>query len=571
MTILTASRTTLADIISLISNGDLSDRQKQDLRSAVRTVAKVFGADPAAIPADTGALRRRLETVSPEAFGMSRGRWANVRSLFGKALAFARPLTPSRSVEPLAPEWDALITGFDQNRRWRILPLLRWLSKQGIGPKDVRLFHLLAYRDAILNDRLRAKPEKSWDALIWIWNSCMREIPGWSQVPIERPSRRESYVMSWSDFPESLKADVERFLDRLSGRDLSEDGPARPARPSTLETRAYQLRVAASALVHCGHAPRSITCIADMLTLDRFKDILRFFLDRHDGKTSSQIAQMAAFLKDTARHWAKVDEDTLAAMKKLASRVAIPRQGMTAKNRERLRHLDDPEMIEAFLGLPERIRQELEKLKGSPTNKAVLAQTAAAIALLQAAPIRLKNLVNLDMQKNLIGRGKRLYLVIPPEDVKNGEPIDFELPPHAVDMLIWYVREYRPRLVRQPNDALFPGNGAGPKSGAALSQQISATVKRYTGMAFNVHLFRHAAGKLFLDARPGQYEVVRRVLGHRSIATTTAIYTGAETRSAGSHFAAVIAERRRTMAPRKVSSRTKGLPAPSTLDRKGPA
>jgi len=60
---------------------------------------------------------------------------------------------------------------------------------------------------------------------------------------------------------------------------------------------------------------------------------------------------------------------------------------------------------------------------------------------------------------------------------------------------------------------------------------------------FNPHLFRHAGGKLFLDMRPGEYEVVRRVLGHRSIATTTSIYTGAETRTAGQHFASTIAQR----------------------------
>ncbi len=47
---------------------------------------------------------------------------------------------------------------------------------------------------------------------------------------------------------------------------------------------------------------------------------------------------------------------------------------------------------------------------------------------------------------------------------------------------------------------------------------------------------------------------MRRVLGHRSIATTTSIYTGAETRSAGAHFAAVIAERRRAL---EVSAKTK--------------
>jgi integrase len=475
-------------------------------------------------------------------------------------LALAGPVMPSRSAEPLLSEWEALIHGFDVNRRWRITPLLRWLSKRGNEPGDVQLSDLFEYRDAILTDRLRGKPESTWDSLVWTWNLCMREVPGWPQVEIERVSRRETYALPWSAFPKTFEQDVDRFLDRLSGRDLSEDGPARPARPVTLETRARQLRLAASALVLRGQAPETITCIADMLTLDHYKDILRFFIDRN-GEASTQVAQIAAFLKDTARHWVKVDEATLQAMKKLASRVAIPRRGMTQKNRERLRPLDDHKNVEAFLGLPARIRGKLVKETGSPIHKAVLAQTAAAIALLQAAPIRLKNLVNLDVRKNLIARGKRLYLVIPPEDVKNGEPIDFELPSQSVDMLIWYVREYRPQLLREPNDALFPGEGAGPKSSSCLSMQISKTVQRYTGMKFNVHLFRHAGGKLFLDARPGQYEVVRRVLGHRSIATTTAIYTGAETRSAGAHFAAVIAERRRATEPCKAPSKPKKLSA----------
>jgi integrase len=177
----------------------------------------------------------------------------------------------------------------------------------------------------------------------------------------------------------------------------------------------------------------------------------------------------------------------------------------------------------------------------------MLAQMAAAIALLQAAPIRLNNLTAIDVDKNLIGRGNRLYLVIPEDEVKNGEPIDFELPAETRDVLAWYVREHRPLLISNPTDALFPGRRGPAKSSHALAAQISRAVFKYAGLKFNVHLFRHAGGKLFLDARPGQYEVMRRVLGHRSIATTTSLYAGAETRSAGSHFASVIAERRRNL------------------------
>ena len=142
--------------------------------------------------------------------------------------------------------------------------------------------------------------------------------------------------------------------------------------------------------------------------------------------------------------------------------------------------------------------------------------------------------------------------------MKNREPIDFELPAETRDILAWYVREHWPLLISVPTEALFPGLRGNPKSSQTLAHQISMTVFKYTQLKFNVHLFRHAGGKLFLDARPGQYEVVRRVLGHRSITTTTNLYTGAETRSAGSHFASVIAERRRLIEQQRPMKRPPG-------------
>ena len=82
---------------------------------------------------------------------------------------------------------------------------------------------------------------------------------------------------------------------------------------------------------------------------------------------------MAGFLKDVARHWLKADEPTLDQFKKIASRLAMPRQGMTTKNRDRLRHFDDPRVVEAFLDLPRRIRTEVEADRRAPKLKAIRA------------------------------------------------------------------------------------------------------------------------------------------------------------------------------------------------------
>jgi integrase len=527
-------------VILLIEQENLTPIQKRDQISAVRTVARLLGAAPEDIDADPAKLRRRLETIAWQAEGLSRRSSNNVRSLFGKALALVRTILPGRTTAPLLADWEQLLARLARGRATSLMALARYLSVLGIRPADVTLRHLEGYRDAIHNDRLRAKPEQTWDNIVWTWNACRREVAGWPDIEIPRAMRRETYALQWSDFPPSLKTSVDAFLIRLSGADLSEDGPSSSARPATLKTREYQLRVAASALVHKGVDAGSICSLADVVTLERFKLILRFLLDRHDGQTSPQVAQMAAFLKGVANHWAKANDLVLFQMQKVASRLSKGRRGLTAKNRERLRPFDDPQTVARFLNLSQRIRREVEKDRRAPKLKAVLAQSAAAIALLQAVPLRIGNLANIEIRKHLIARGKRVYLVISEYDTKNGEPIDFELPATTVDVIAWYIREYRPHLVRAPTDALFPGEGSGPKAAYGLGPQIKATVFKYTGLVVNAHLFRHAGAKIFLDQRPGQYAVVQEVLRHRSIETTTSFYGGAETKSAGAHFAAVI-------------------------------
>ena len=70
-------------------------------------------------------------------------------------------------------------------------------------------------------------------------------------------------------------------------------------------------------------------------------------------------------------------------------------------------------------------------------------------------------------------------------------------------------------------------------------------------MAIAPHQFRHAAAKLLLDARPGHYEVVRKLLGHKSLTTTYAHYAGAETDAAVELYDDIILQLRRPAAIRR--------------------
>jgi integrase len=57
-----------------------------------------------------------------------------------------------------------------------------------------------------------------------------------------------------------------------------------------------------------------------------------------------------------------------------------------------------------------------------------------------------------------------------------------------------------------------------------------------------VHQFRHACAAIYLRHCPGDYETVRRLLGHRNIKTTIDFYCGLETTQATEAFGKIIRE-----------------------------
>src|SRR5579872_2260525 len=76
----------LAHLVTAVQAAALTDLQKRDRVSAIRTAAKLLDAEPSEILLNVKLLRRRLEDASPEAAGISRSRWNNVRALLNRAL-----------------------------------------------------------------------------------------------------------------------------------------------------------------------------------------------------------------------------------------------------------------------------------------------------------------------------------------------------------------------------------------------------------------------------------------------------------------------------------------------------
>ena len=541
MTTTTAQNPTLADLIDAVNGAELSAVQKRDRVSAIKTAAKALGAEPSDLALNVKLLRRRLEEVSPAALGMTQARWNNVRSLFSRAIELRTPVMSSAQKVSISSAWRALGATLDRSSQLRQGVLLRFLSGRGVEPDQVTLVDLEAFREAIIENRLRSTPEKTWDGIVWSWNKCASNVAGWPNLPIPREDRRTVYVLPWSDFPASFKADVDGYLKVLSGEVLDEDGPLKALRPLTLKNRAYQARAAASALVTAGAPAGDICSLADIARLEHIKIILNNVLSRGEGDHKAGAFNMANFLKATAEHWVKVDEAELTKIRKIVSKLSPGQKGLTDKNRHRLMPFNDPEIVRRFLNVPSHLASDVRRDGRKTVMNAVSAQLAVAIAILQAVPIRIKNLASLEIDKHVVEQNGKVYVLIEADEVKNDRHYQMELPKDVADLIAWYCLTYRDLLIDAPTAALFPGENRKPKSPGTLGRQISERIEQRLGLQVNPHLFRHIAAKLYLDRHPGEYGLVSRLLNHSSVATTMAAYTGAETVSAGLHFQSVVA------------------------------
>src|SRR5690349_1915061 len=100
----------LADFIARIQ-GDpaLSQTTRQNWAWALRALCRAAKAEPDLVAAHPEALRRLFAKAAPAATGLSVPAWNNVRSLAGKALAWAGVTSiPGHYQAPYKPAWAEL-------------------------------------------------------------------------------------------------------------------------------------------------------------------------------------------------------------------------------------------------------------------------------------------------------------------------------------------------------------------------------------------------------------------------------------------------------------------------------
>ena len=532
---------------------DLMPSRRRDLRSGLSRVAKALGRSPENVPADPQWLQPRLERIVPAALGLTAKSWSNALSDARAALAHFGVTQHRRHRSDLSPDWQHMWSIVLAARDKSLEPALRcfvhFLSQHDITPDEVSDTHAEAYREALVLNEISRSPDVAWRAAVNNWNLAVRRLPEWPQHILVLPSRQKRVQLPPDSLPKGFHGDLEQYLHRLGHPDpLVSDGRLKPLRATTLKQYRLELLRFASVLVHSGVPIERIDGLGALVELDQMTAGLRWMLDQNAGKTTQSISRTMELLKDIARNHVRVPEDRQTEIERLAKRLKIKWQtGMTPKNRDRLRPLQDPATLRRLLLLPERLFEKGRGL-GNIYKAALLQECAVAIAILLYCPLRRRNLASVHLDRNLQRPGDgRVFLVFEPDQVKNERRIEFELPGVVVSLIDRHLATRSPRLCPPGTPWLFPKrDGSCPMDLNLLAENVCRTIRRETGIEFNMHLFRHLAAMLWLDAQPGAYEVVRRLLGHSEVSRTISAYAGFEAGTATRLFAGVIEKARKT-------------------------
>lgn len=543
-----------ADLLDkLHDETELSPTRVRDMVSALRRVAKVLGLPPQDVPCDPRWLQPRLSKVRPAAHGISVKTWQNVVSDARGAMAhFGIVERRHRRRDELSPAWQnlwtAVLASNDPSLPPALSSVIYFFSRLGVAPDEVSDIHALAYKEGLENNEISRSPDRAYRAAVNGWNLAGKRLVDWPKNRLSLPSRQKRIQLPDGVLPLSFNNSLEEYLSTLGQVDpFADEGRIRALRPSSISLyRRLLLRFAADA-VNGGTDPAQIGHLSALVTPVIFETGLRSMLKRYDNQTSQSISQTATLLCSLAKAktfaMSAVD---LRRISHLTQKVSLPRQqGLTPKNRKRLRILQDDQNLRRLINLPDTILARHRGLK--PMYRYDLErEDAVAIAILLHCPIRAKNLSNIHLERSLIRPGDgRAFLTFEDHEVKNGRPLEFEIPKDVLRLIDQHLAKRSPTLCPRGTPWLFPRrNGKAAIGASELATRVARRVLKETGLEVNAHLFRHFAVMLLLDAHPGSYESASRLLGHSSSSHTISVYSGMETRAATKAFADLVASKK---------------------------
>jgi integrase len=540
---------TLADVLAAVERErTLTATRRRDLVSAVKRVAILLGDEPAAIPLDMPAISAPLAAVNPVSVGLTVKTFGNIRSNF-LAAAKASGLMPVKvkcgGKPVLSPAWVDLFARLSGRRAHIGLSrLARYASARGLAPQEINDQVIADLIAAVREQSLHPRPTVLHRQVALIWNEAARD-PALGLRPVTVPSYRAPQRIDWARLPKAFRQDVDAHLSWCGACDpFAADARPRPLAPRSLRLRRDQIHAAVTALVEAGIKPSAIRSLADLVSPDHFKRILRRRLESVSGEENTFNLALGKALIQIASEWVKVDAQVFAELKRLVGKMPVPVSALTGKNKRALRQFDDPAVLRRLYSLPERLWIEVRRAQPHRLTLAK-AQAALAIAILSYMPLRPQNLAALEFDTHLFmreGADAISSLEVPGHEVKNRMELGFDIPPRVAKMLLEYRNRIAPKILGRRPARLFVNVDGQPKNQATVASLVITYARKRAGIVLTPHQFRHLSAKRVLDRYSGEYETVRQFLGHKSIKTTVGAYAGIDCRRAARRHQQLVEE-----------------------------
>jgi integrase len=460
----TPNMMTVADVVRrLVADRKLDGRRRHVMSSSLRSLCRAMGADPNQVPAEPRYLSLKLAELTPADAGVSRDRWASIKSLVRAALR---------------------------------------------------------------------------------------------HVGFAVPSHRRHFSLPLAVCPPSHQADIGRFLNRGSNPDVFSDHYCRPLAALTIRNQRRYILMATTALVWTGFPLSSITGLDVLAEPQNAKALLRFLCARARRKSTVQTYYIASILKVIARHHLRWSKSRVKQLRDLCKALAPKHRGFGDNNRRALRQFSTKSKLLALFTLADRILADLKHRETLRWRDAVRVERAIAIAFLLDFPIRADNLTGLHRERHFKRVGKRTLVAIPANETKNHLALEAELSPDLIRRLRIYRKRYRPLLIKNRSPWLFPGRAGARRSTCRFGHHLSEFLHEEIGVIMTPHQFRHLAAKIYLDRHPGDFETVRRLLGHKSLQITKKFYCELDSVLASKRYVEIVdklvtEEQRRIAHPRR--------------------
>lgn len=525
----------LEEALALYEDAASDHPARVKIRSAFRTVGIVLGEPLNRVPACPEALRPLLAKANPAVVGVKPRQWRDVRYITKRGLRdLGVEVINDRDVTPLGPAWAELFGALpDRRLQIGLAKFMRYCTRVGIEPERVGPSHFKDFLQELETQSLHRDPEGVYRQTVRLWNKAAAGAHQWPPLIVPIGLDPRNYALPTETFPKAFRDDLDRFLSAGEIGDELDDGYAPRVRAITTKGRRHMILRLASAVVQSGVPAAEIHSLGVLCQLEHARAAMRFFRARHPQKAVTEgMLNHVWLLCVVARAWVGDNELEQVLREEIIRKydrdVKAARSGVRLKNKQKLRQFDRPENLAALVDLPGKIFRDVARSSPPTYAQSVRLMYALMITILLHAPIRSKNLVELDFAQNIVtvgkGRGRVVRLQLPPSMTKTRRAYEAPLPQEILPLLDAWLGSHRSRVCPFPSPYLFPNPRGQLRNRDGLAVQLTGFIERETGLRMNMHLFRHLAVKIILEHDPSHMEVARQILGHSSRRITERAY-----------------------------------------------